>query len=143
MTRSIYHYLLLCLIFASGCDTTRPVVMDGGAPADSAPPVESGAGKDLRGDGQQPAPDFKGKSCFSKYKTKSACLAGGCTWKNPGCSTEPPGHLAGFCYAPPLMHCTSGACPPTHKCTDVWINPCEGLPCGACGGQSKVCLPVD
>jgi len=89
--------------------------------------------------GESPGPGLK--ECL-RYSDQSDCAKHGCNWLAPGCGPAPAGHIAGLCYVPPLKTCQLGFCPPDSVCTGVWLNPCEGKPCAACGAQASYCLPA-
>ena len=92
---------------------------------------------DASGDAPGPGP----RDCM-KYKLEKDCVQRGCRWMPGGCGPAPAGHITEFCYAPPLKECLPGGCATGSVCTDVWINPCAGATCTACGGQASYCLPA-
>ena len=152
MTRSLRLACVLLSVTALSCDESRPVTSDSGGAPDAAKVKEDAMLPDAGDsrvlpdllDGMQPVPDAADVSCFAKHKDKSSCeKAAGCQWKHAGCGGPPKGYIAGFCYKPPLPSCAKGSCPPTHVCKKVWIDPCEGMTCTACGGTSMVCLPAN
>jgi hypothetical protein len=101
-----------------------------------------GVGRSVRQD--DAAPDAPGPDpgvCI-KLKSQADCQNQGCSWMPRGCGPPPPGHLMDFCYAPPLKTCLPGGCPGGSVCTGVWIDPCAGSACTACGGQASYCLPA-
>ena len=121
--RRAFGTLLACAVvglLAAGCDADRSVSLT-----------------DASADAPGPTP----RDCM-KVKLQVDCMQHGCSWMPGGCGPAPPGHITGFCYAPPLKTCLPGGCPKGSVCTNVWIDPCAGSSCTACGGQSSYCLPT-
>jgi hypothetical protein len=66
----------------------------------------------------------------------------------PGCEFFAPhacGPAPGFIEGPACIYRRGGPCSTDADCSDgqrchaYWINPCEGLPCAACGGEEHRC----
>ena len=137
--------LVLSVVLWGGCldDGTPGATGDGGEPdvgdvsdaADAAPPDT--APTDTSGDAAPPEP-----SCTDYLRVKD-CQQAVCTWVTAGCAPPDDPELTlppTICLASP--GCADGeTCPDGATCTRVWLDPCAGKPCGACGADDWICLP--
>jgi hypothetical protein len=101
---------------ALGCSTAAGPGDDGGARPDVVPPLP----------------------CTSAADPAACDALVGCRWLEPGC-TEPRLPARG-CF--PLAECAGDFdCAGGRRCREYVYDPCAGLPCNACGGSTRVCLP--
>ncbi len=87
------------------------------------------------------AMDLVDPSCFEN-DSMSPCESAGCTWIAAGC--DPPSGVvrAGACVDEVAQTCTTDTdCGDGASCDLVWINPCAGSTCEACGGDAGYCFP--
>jgi hypothetical protein len=83
------------------------------------------------------------QACHANLSAGDCALQPGCEWfRSTACGPAPPGSIAGPACIPqrggPCDIATD--CAAGQQCTSFWINPCEGLPCTACGGTERRCV---
>jgi len=72
---------------------------------------------------------------------RGSCPTASCEWVEAGCGGGTSQTIkVDECL--PERTCTNDAdCPTDHGCASVWIDPCSGQSCAACGRSADRCLP--
>ena len=72
----------------------------------------------------------------------SGCFPPNCDWVTKGCGGGT-GSALQLSACLPSTSCSSDIdCPTRHRCVKLWIDPCAGTSCQACGQPASKCVPM-